>query len=41
MTESRAYCGKLAQAELGFTPQIDLETGLGRTIAWYRSEGLL
>ena len=41
MTESRAYCGALAQTELNFIPQIDLETGLQRTVAWYRSEGLL
>jgi nucleoside-diphosphate-sugar epimerase len=41
MVESRAYCGALAQAELGFIPQIDLEIGLRRTVAWYRGEGLL
>jgi nucleoside-diphosphate-sugar epimerase len=25
------------QQELGYTPEIDLEEGLRRTIAWYRS----
>jgi nucleoside-diphosphate-sugar epimerase len=41
MTERRAYSGARARDELGFVPQVDLETGLQRTVAWYRSEGLL
>jgi nucleoside-diphosphate-sugar epimerase len=41
MTESRAYCGRRAREELGFVPQINLADGLQRTVAWYRSEGLL
>lgn len=41
MVENRAYCGKRAKTELGFTPNIDLETGLPKTVAWYRQEGLL
>jgi nucleoside-diphosphate-sugar epimerase len=41
MTESRAYCGCRARDELGFVPLVDLRTGLERTVAWYRSEGLL
>lgn len=41
MIENRAYCGDRARLELGFVPQIDLETGLQRTVTWYRQEGLL
>lgn len=41
MTESRAYRGVRARDELGFVPRVDLETGLQRAVAWYRSEGLL
>jgi nucleoside-diphosphate-sugar epimerase len=41
MTQSRAYCGECARRELNFTPRIDLETGLRRTVAWYDAEGLL
>jgi len=41
MTESRVYCGRRAREELGFVPQINLADGLQRTVAWYRSEGLL
>ena len=41
MTQSRAYCGERARRELNFVPQVDLETGLCRTVAWYRAQGLL
>jgi nucleoside-diphosphate-sugar epimerase len=41
MTESRAYCGCRARRELGFEPRVDLATGLGRTVEWYRAEGIL
>ena len=41
MTESRAYCGCRARSELGFEPRVDLETGLRRTVEWYRAEGLV
>lgn len=41
MTEDRVYCGERARDELGFIPQVDLETGLRRTVAWYRDKGLL
>jgi nucleoside-diphosphate-sugar epimerase len=41
MTESRAYSGARARDELGFMPAVDLPTGLRRTVAWYRGEGLL
>jgi nucleoside-diphosphate-sugar epimerase len=40
-TKSRAFDTKRARAELGFVPQVDLEEGIKRTAAWYRSEGLL
>lgn len=41
MTESRAYRGERTRRDLGFAPRIDLATGLQRTVAWYRQEGLL
>jgi nucleoside-diphosphate-sugar epimerase len=41
MSESRAYCGERARRELGFTPRVDLATGLAQGVAWYRAEGLL
>lgn len=41
MTQSRAYCGECARRELNFTPRTDLETGLRRTVVWYRAKGLL
>jgi nucleoside-diphosphate-sugar epimerase len=41
MVESRAYSGERAETELHFTPNINLETGLQQTVAWYRRENLL
>jgi len=41
MTEDRAYDGSRAARELGFAPRVDLDTGLSRTVAWYREHGLL
>jgi nucleoside-diphosphate-sugar epimerase len=41
MSQSRTYCGCRARTELQFIPRIDLDDGLRRTVAWYRSEGLL
>lgn len=41
MVESRAYCSDRARQDLGFIPTINLETGLSRTVAWYRQDGLL
>ena len=41
MTQSRAYRGERAARELGFVPAVDVATGLARTVAWYRAEGLL
>lgn len=40
-TKSRAFDTRRAQTELGFAPKVDLEEGIRRTAAWYRSEGLL
>jgi nucleoside-diphosphate-sugar epimerase len=41
MGETRAYCGCRARRELGFEPSVGLDDGLGRTVGWYRKEGLL
>jgi nucleoside-diphosphate-sugar epimerase len=41
MTESRAYTGARAAADLGFVPSVDLGSGLARTVDWYRGAGLL
>ena len=40
-TKSRAFDTTRARTELGFAPAVDLEEGIRRTAAWYRSEGLL
>jgi nucleoside-diphosphate-sugar epimerase len=40
-TKSRAFDTSRARTELGFCPQVDLDEGIRRTIAWYRQEGLL
>jgi nucleoside-diphosphate-sugar epimerase len=40
-TKSRAFDTTRARTELGFAPQVDLEEGVRRTAAWYRSEGML
>ena len=41
MTENRIYSGRRAAEEIGFVSKVDLATGLEKTVAWYRSEGLL
>jgi nucleoside-diphosphate-sugar epimerase len=41
MLQNRAYDGARARDELGFVPQIDLDEGLARTVAWYRQQELL
>jgi nucleoside-diphosphate-sugar epimerase len=41
MLQNWAYLGERARNELGFVPRVDLETGLQRTVDWYRSEGWL
>lgn len=40
-TKSRAFDITRARAELGYRPAVDLRTGIQRTIAWYRAQGLL
>ena len=37
--KSRAFDITRAKAELGFAPAIDLRTGIGRTLEWYRDQG--
>jgi nucleoside-diphosphate-sugar epimerase len=39
--KSRAFDTTRARRELGYNPTIDLQTGIHRTAAWYRSQGLL
>ena len=38
---NRAFDIKKAQDLLGFAPQVTLDDGLARTVAWYREQGLL
>ena len=40
-TKSRAFTVERARTEIGYNPQIDLRTGVRRTIEWYRKEKLL
>lgn len=40
-SEYRRSTSTKAASELGFVPQVDLEEGIGRTVAWYREKGLL
>jgi len=40
-TKSRAFRIDRAKRLLGYTPRIDLETGIRETAEWYRQEGLL
>jgi dihydroflavonol-4-reductase len=40
-TKSRAFDTTRARTEIGYAPQVDLEDGLRRTIAWYRAHGML
>jgi len=37
----RGFSAAKASRELGFTPRVELEDGLARTAAWYRSEKLI
>lgn len=39
--KSRAFTTARARRELGYNPAIDLRTGIRRTAAWYREQGLL
>jgi nucleoside-diphosphate-sugar epimerase len=40
-SESRHFSTARAQAELGFTPEVDIAAGVAETIAWYRATGRL
>lgn len=40
-SENRRSTYEKAHQEMGYTPQVDLEEGIGHTIAWYRQQGLL
>jgi nucleoside-diphosphate-sugar epimerase len=40
-TESRAFSIEKAARELGWTPQVEIEEGTRRAVAWYRQEGML
>ena len=40
-TKSRAFDISRARRELNYNPQVSLDEGLGRTIAWYREHGWL
>ena len=40
-TKSRAFSIRKAKEMLGFEPEVDLETGIRETIAWYREQGQL
>lgn len=40
-TKSRAFDITRARTELGYAPQVDLRTGVRRTIEWYRAQGWL
>ncbi|CUS04013.2 Dihydroflavonol-4-reductase [Candidatus Promineifilum breve] len=40
-SENRRSTYAKAQRDLGYTPLVDLPEGVGRSVAWYRGEGLL
>jgi len=40
-TKSRAFSIEKARRLLGYDPQVDIETGVARTAAWYRQAGWL
>jgi 2-alkyl-3-oxoalkanoate reductase len=41
LTENRAFAFTRAQKIIGYAPKVGLREGLQRTVAWYRSRGLL
>ena len=40
-SEDRRFTTARAERELGYQPQVDLATGIARTVGWYRTQGLL
>lgn len=40
-SENRCFSWQKAHRELGYTPQVDLQMGVHKTVAWYRQQGLL
>ena len=40
-SEDRQFSWARAREELGYTPEIDLQTGMRLTVSWYREHGLL
>jgi nucleoside-diphosphate-sugar epimerase len=40
-SEDRQFSWAKAAAKLGYQPQVDLATGVGLTVNWYRQQGLL
>jgi nucleoside-diphosphate-sugar epimerase len=40
-TKSRAFDIARARTELGYSPRVDLETGIHLTATWYKNQGLL
>lgn len=40
-SEDRRFSWQKAHEELGYTPQVDIEAGVRRTVAWYREHGYL
>ena len=40
-SENRRSTYAKAERELGFTPRVELQEGVARTVGWYREEGLL
>lgn len=40
-SEDRRFSWAKAHDELGYTPRYDLATGIGKTVCWYRDNGLL
>jgi nucleoside-diphosphate-sugar epimerase len=39
--KTRSFDISRAKRELGYTPRVDLPTGIARTVAWYRQQGLV
>ncbi|HEX6384108.1 MAG TPA: NAD-dependent epimerase/dehydratase family protein, partial [Anaerolineae bacterium] len=40
-SEDRRFSWQKAHRELGYTPRFDLQTGVRKTVTWYREQGLL